>query len=184
MSIEVRAPFGVDPPRTISNIGVAAAGVTAVEYGDAINHVTKLTLDTTLPAIAGGANLAVGKLLYTLPVGAQVISASQMNIALTAADGNIDADTPEVGLGSVIASGVVDVLSGTATFEDILTGQVATDCAGTAITAAVGTILATNTGGVKAVFLNVADGWAAGGEAACPVTGTVVIHWSQLTPIN
>lgn len=101
-----------------------------------------------------------------------------MNVALNAADGNIDADTPDVGLGTTIASGAVAVLGGTAAFENILTGQTAADCNGTATKAVVGTILATGASDSKAIYLNVADGWAASGETACPVTGTVVIEWT------
>src|SRR3990167_10807567 len=52
------------------NAGAANAGTTAVEYGDSRLHQSVLTVNTTLPAIAGGAALAVGKLLYTFPAGA------------------------------------------------------------------------------------------------------------------
>lgn len=177
----IRTPFGL----TVESVGAAATGVTASEYGDAINHKTVLTIDTTLGAIAGGANLGLGVLLYTLPAGAKLIKSAYMSVALTAADGNIDADTPDVGLGTVVASGAVAVLSGTATFENIVTGQTAADCAGTATTVittpTAGTPLAIAAAAAHTVYLNVADGWAASGEAACPVTGTVVIEWTSLT---
>lgn len=173
----VKTPFG----ETVENVGTAATGVTATEKGDGTFHKTLLTISTTLPAIAGGAALAVGKLLYTLPSPACVIKSCRMNVTLTAADGNIDADTPDVGIGTTIASGVVAVLSGTAAFENILTGQTATDCAGTAIEAVVGTVLAIADSGSKTVYLNVADTWAASGETACPVAGTVEIEWVELT---
>lgn len=164
-----------------SNPGTVPSGVTAAEYGNGYVQHTRLTLSTTLPAIAGGANLGVGKLIYTFPAGEIVIESAYMSIALTAADGNIDADTPDVGLGTVIASGVVAVLSGTATFENIITGQTATNCTGTATvktaepTAGVGLVIAA--AGAHTVYLNVADGWAASGETACPVTGTVALNW-------
>lgn len=162
------------------NIGTPAAGVTVVENGDGFNKVTTLTLSTTLPAIAGGAALGVGKLIYTFPAGDLVVHGTAMNVTLTAGDGNIDADTPDVGVGSVIASGVVSVLSGTATFEDMITGQTATNCTGTNIPATLGTVHPVADAAAHTVYLNVADTWAASGETACPLAGTIVIKWSFL----
>jgi len=182
----IRNPFGTgasgqDDTLTSKNVGTAATGVTAVEYGDAINHKTVLTVDTTLPAIAGGASLAVGKLMYTLPAGAVVVKASYISLALDESDGNITADTPDLGLGTTIASGAVAVLGGTAAFENIMTGQTMNDCDGTAEVAAVGTVLAIAPAGDHTVYLNVADGWAASGEAACAVSGTIVLEWTFLS---
>ena len=182
----IRNPFGTgasgqDDTLTSKNVGTAATGVTAVEYGDAISHKTVLTVDTTLPAIAGGASLAVGKLMYTLPAGAVAVKATYMSIALDESDGNITADTPDVGIGTTIGSGAVAVLGGTAAFENILTGQTAADCDGTATAACVGTDLGVTPAGDHTVYLNVADGWAASGEAACAVSGTIVLEWVFLS---
>lgn len=172
-------------PQSVSSFGGAAGtpatGVTAVEEVDGSLHKTTLTISTTLPAIAGGAALAVGKLLYTLPAGASQVLGSHASVALNEVDGNITADTPDVGLGTTIASGVVAVLGGTAAFENIMTGQTAADCNGTATVASVATNLAIAPAGDHTVYLNVADTWAAGGELACPVTGTVVLLWMDLT---
>jgi hypothetical protein len=165
---------------TADDIGTAATGVTASEMVSGRDHTTILTLSTALPAIAGGANLAVGKLLYTMPAGEILIKSTYMSVALTAANGNIDADTPDVGIGTVIGSGAVAVLGGTATFEDLLTGQTASNCTGTATVAAVATAKHMLTAGAHTVHLNVADGWAASGETACPVTGTVTINWQRM----
>lgn len=187
-SATIRQPFGesgiTQLPLTTLGLGAAATGVTAVEYGDGINHKTVLTVSSALPAIAGGAALGVGKLLYTLPAGAHAIQVSYMSMALTALDGNIDADTPDVGIGTVIASGVVATLDGTATFENLITGQTATNCTGTATVKTAGptagTPLEIAAAAAHTVYFNVADTWAASGEAACPITGTVVIEWTNL----
>jgi len=175
---------GVDTLSCTGNVGTAATGVTATEQGDGYNHVTFLAIDTTLGAIAGGAALGLGKLLYTLPAGVQMIEAAYMNVAITQSQGNITADTPEVGLGTVVASGAVSVLSGTATFENILTGQVATDCNGTPT---VKTLIPTanvplirQAGDAKTIYFNVADNWAASGDAAAAVTGDVTIVWRSI----
>jgi hypothetical protein len=178
----IRTPFGA----TVAAVGTAATGVTAVEEGDGNYHKTTLTVSTTLGAIVGGTDLGLGVLMYTLPTGSHMIKSARMSMALTAADGNIDADTPDVGIGTVVASGAVTVLSGTATFENIVTGQTATDCSGTAsvidVTPTAGTGgLAIATGGAHTIYFNVADGWAASGETACPIAGTIVIEWVTLT---
>jgi hypothetical protein len=167
--------------QTSANTGTVGTGVTAVEYGDGHVHTTVLTLAATVPAIAGGADLAVGNLIYTLPAGAVVVDSAYMSAAITQSEGNITADTPDVGIGTVIASGVVAVLGGTATFENIITGQTAADCNGTATvktsipTAAVPFVI--ESGDAHTIHLNVADGWAASGDSGASLTGTVVLNW-------
>jgi hypothetical protein len=164
----------------LGNLGSVPAGVTAAEYGDRYTHTTVLTLDTTLPAIAGGASLAVGKLIYTLPAGAVAIDATHISVSITQTQGNITADTPDVGVGTTIASGAVAVLGGTAAFENMLTGQTAADANGTATVATLQTELVIASASNHTVYLNVADGWAASGDAAALLKGTVVIHWKYM----
>lgn len=167
---------------TATNVGTASAGSTAAEYGDAYWHRTVLTVSTTLPAIAGGAALGVGKQLYAFPAGALLINRSYMSIEITQTEGNITADTPEVGLGTVIATGAVAVLSTPATFENIITGTAAADCNGTAtvVTAipTAGIPLVIEAADAHTLFLNVADTWAASGDTAALLAGTVVVDWS------
>ena len=163
-----------------ANQGTAGTNCTVNEHWTSpFTCTTKITLTAVdVPDIAGGADLGVGMLIYTFPAGEACVRGSGMSVAIQQVDGNITADTPDVGLGTVIASGAVAVLSGTATFENILTGQTATDCDGTAIIANVETDLAIATAGAHTVYLNVADGWAASGDANARVSGTVIIHWS------
>lgn len=179
--MSVEQPFGdaasTKIPITTTNVGTAATGVTAVEQGDALHHKTTLTLATVLPAIAGGAALGVGKLIYTFPAGAINIRATQMNVSITQTEGNIDADTPDGGIGTVIASGVVSVLGGTATFENLLTGQTFDNCTGTAELKTVATSLVIEAASAHTIHFNVADTWAASGDLAAIVAGTVIIEW-------
>lgn len=167
---------------TATNVGTASTGSTAAEYGDAYWHRTVLTVSTTLPAIAGGAALGIGKQLYAFPAGALLINRSYMSISITQTQGNITADTPEVGLGTVIATGVVAVLNTPATFENIITGTAAADCNGTATvvtaTPTAGVPLAIETGDAHTLFLNVADTWAASGDTAALLAGTVIVDWA------
>lgn len=168
--------------KTTKNVGAAGAGVTAVHYGDGFKNTAVLTVASVLPAIAGGASLGVGKLVYTLPTGAVIVDSAYMSMGITQTQGNINADTPVVGLGTVIASGAVAVLSGTATFQNILVGTAAANCTGTATvktaipTAAVPLVI--ETAGAKTVYFNVADGWAASGDAAAIIAGTIVINYT------
>lgn len=90
------------------------------------------------------------------------------------------ADTPDLGLGTTIASGAIAVLGGTAAFENIMTGQTMNDCNGTVEELALSTALLIPASGSHDVFLNVADGWAEDGDAGIVVRGKVVLLWSVL----
>ena len=158
------------------------------EYGDGVNHVTRLFLNSlTIGSAVAAANLAFGKLLYTLPAGAQIIEAVYMRLSLKST-GAVTGDTPDVGIGSVIASGAVNVLGGTGTFEDYITGQTspALSTGGTApievasgATAGVLTGIAMNLhASAKTVHLNIADGWTGAGDVVA--LGSIVIVWKSL----
>lgn len=176
----IREPFGNSPGNAL-NVGTAGTGFTATEYGDSTFHKTVLAVNYTLPAIAGGANLAVGRLAYTFPAGIINQKAARLSVAITQTQGNITADTPDIGIGTVIASGAVAVLGGTATFENILTGQTAADCNGTATEKTLATSLVIEASGAHTVYLNVADSWAASGDAAAVITGTITLEWAYLS---
>lgn len=169
--------------QTSNNKGLPGAGVSVMEYGDGLNHVTEIKLkDVLIGSPVGAASLAFGKLIYTLPDGAQLVDAVYMDIALTGTV-NIVADTPDVGIGSVIATGAVAVLGGTSTFEDYITGQTSGAISGANNIEAMQPIIAginLNTSGkVKTIHLNVADGWAGAGDVT--VNGKVVIVWKTLS---
>lgn len=166
---------------TLDNIGAAGAStITADESGDSIFHKTVLTLTNfVVGAIPGAGALGIGANVYTLPTGVQIIDSAYINLYLSNDDGNIDADTPDLGLGSVIASGAVSVLSGTPTFENIMTGQTMDDCNGAYEEAAVSQAYSSITGGSKNIFLNVADTWA-GAETELKATGTITLFWKTV----
>lgn len=159
-----------------------------IEYGDGVNHVTRLFLNSlTIGSAVAAANLAFGKLLYTLPAGAQIIEAVYMRLSLKST-GAVTGDTPDVGIGSVMAGGDVNVLGGTGTFEDYITGQTspALSTGGTApievasgATAGVLTGIALNLhASAKTVHLNIADGWTGAGDVVA--LGSIVIVWKTL----
>jgi len=155
-------------------------GITANVSGNGpVRTVTLDLVNVTIDAIAATANEAVGVLLYTLPAGANIIESAHMNIALTNTDGDVDADTPEVGVGTVIATGAVAVLGGTATFENILTGTAATDVTGTAtVLTESKTDIVVASAGAHTIHLNIADGWA-DADAGIIANGKIIVKYTQ-----
>jgi hypothetical protein len=164
----------MNPARKLRGSGLpnAEAGTSVQHFpnGPLVTTIISFT-DLSVGATGDNASLGIGKKIFSPGAGAQIISA-KMSVGLTHSDVAAAADTPDVGLGTVIASGAVAVLGGTATFENILTGQTAANCTGTATVAgAANGVIATD------VFLNVADGWANVTTTALTATGYVTLVW-------
>lgn len=180
--MSVRAPFGTASDPNMPNKGTLASltGLTVEEFGNETSHRTVLTFAAAdVGSPTGAAALGFGTLVYTLPAGACIVKSSKFDIALQGG-GVVDADTPDVGLGTVVASGVVSVLSGTATFENIHTGQTFDDCNGTAeVNTAKATAspfeLIVETADAHTIYFNIADTWA--GADDLTATGTITIEW-------
>jgi len=174
--------------------GTAASNVTTVEYGDGRHITTTLSFtNLVLGAPTAGGNSAHGILLHTLATTAitHLVKCVMVEVGLTI--GTTTTDTPDVGLGTVIASGAVATLDGTATFEDIITGQTwdkaldgTTDRFASIFTGVVTEAtefpLINAAGSATAIYLNAADGWAAGVTGNLTATGTVVIEYIVVTP--
>ena len=159
------------------------------EYGDGRDITTVLTLtDFIVGALAGaGAALGLGNIVAAFPAGAHLELAYYQSLSFKAAGTAVNTDA---GLGSVIASGVISVLSGTGTFEDRLTGQtIATAAGGGAVasallgaTAGIGTGIALNgASAVKNVFLNAAGTWNANNTGNLTATGTITFKWTKMS---
>jgi hypothetical protein len=171
-----------------------ALTTTAAEHGSGIDHLTVLTCTAfTVGTTADNAALGIGASLYTFPAGTILVDSTSMVGSLTATM-DVTTDTPEVGLGTVIASGVVSVLSGTATFEDLLDGNasgtggdtVAPDVAGTTFykTSSFTAPICIKTSGGKShtVFLNAADTWADVTTAGLlTFTGVITLKWRKIS---
>lgn len=167
--------------RIPTDVQHVTTGVRAETYGSGVYRTVIDLEGLTLPPIAGGANLAVGRRIFTFsPGAAKVLGSSLKGVTLKQTQGHVTNDTPVVGLGTTIASGAVAVLSGTAAFQNILAGQTAANVNGTALNHAVSTVLAIQTGDSHDVFLNVAHNWAASGDAGIIVGGRVAIIWAEL----
>ena len=178
-SVQVRTALGTTPVGT----------VTIKEYGDGRDITTVLTLTAFIIGAPGAAAAAkgFGNVVYTFPAGQHLELVSAFSaIVLTAAGTAVASDT---GLGSVVASGVISVLSGTTTFEDRLTGQTINTAAGggaavsalLAATAGIGTGISLNVAAsVKDVFLNSAGTWNADNTGNLTATGTIVLKWTLM----
>jgi len=179
-SVRARVALGTTPVATVS----------IVEYSNGKDVTTVLTLtDFIVGALAGAAAaLGVGNIVYAFPAGqhfelVNALSAISLKCAGTA-------KATDTGLGSVIASGAVATLDGTATFEDRLTGQTITTgttggtavSALTATTAGIGTGISLNgTSSVKNVFLNSAATWSANNTGNLTASGTIVLKWTKMS---
>lgn len=163
--------------------------VAVAEFGDGRDITTVLTLTDFIVGAIPSANaaLGVGNIVASFPAGQHlelVYSFSALNLKVPSTG-----KATKTGLGSVVASGAVSVLSGTATFQDRLSGQDITTSAtgGTAVsaiagaTAGIGTGIALNgTGSVKNVFLNAAATWVTGNAGNLTASGIIVIHWTRM----
>jgi hypothetical protein len=164
------------------NLGSDSANTTTTHSGTMVHKMTKITLAAGFTlAVAGEADEALGRSLYTFPLSGTsgvAVHSVVMDVALTGT-GVVDADTPNIGIGSVVATGAVAVLSGTPTFENAVSAKVATDVAG-ATTHSVTTPsgVTDDNGSAMSLYLNVADSWA--GADTVTATGTVVVNWSYM----
>jgi hypothetical protein len=164
--------------------GVANTGVTATHSSsDGVHFLTTLTV-SQVDALTTGDNVALadGYLLYTFPVGVCVIESAYMSMGMTATTEQI-ADTPDVGLGTVIATGANAVLSAVSTYENILTGQTAADANNTATVKTVtGQEFVIEAADAHTLHFNVADTWAddTSGDLTADIAGTVKIAWTYI----
>ncbi len=162
------------------NAGTAATNVTASESSNGMGYETILTLTAvaltpTIPADAEGA----GGLIYTFPSGVYVAHSCRMDINSAVVDSATNA--ADMGVGSVIASGDVSVLSGTAGFEDWVTGQTVADVSSiatdktTLMTAGGSTVF--EAADSHNLYINIAGTWNST-VATLSVTGTITISWT------
>jgi hypothetical protein len=164
--------------------GTVQEGLTVIEKSSGCFHVTKITLPdpgVTVIEPTSAADLADGLPLYEFPEGECVITHVIIDIEFKSTD-DIEADTPDIGLGMKIASGATATLGEDTDFEDVLTGQTAsggieTDVDSMTVVKAVEKRIDPDDTD-RTLHLNVADGWADAGTL--DVKGTIIIHWTAL----
>jgi len=92
-------------------------------FSDGFTNIVHLKVNELSIASASSASLAFGEHIASFPSGSGIIVPLHASILLVSETATGQAATAgEVGLGSVIGSGAVSTLGGTATFEDIMEG--------------------------------------------------------------
>ena len=165
----------------------AGTGVTMTEYGDGRNITTTCSFTAlSLGTPTASSSTAHGALILTLPANCILINSVICKVGLTV--GGVTTDTPDVGLGTTIATGAQSVLSGVgATAEDIITGQTwnkaldgTSDYFATVVSGVTteGVFLVASAGTGQKIHLNAADGWASGVTGNLTATGYIVINYT------
>lgn len=168
---------------------VATSATTAAVEALGTDGVRTTSLALTAFALGNGgdgADLGIGALVYTFPAGnVQFIDATLSgNFGTTV----LYTNALDAGLGSVIASGVVAVLGGTATFEDFIGSLTTAVLPGGAVVGMTGQAAAAGIGNrmiaasaAHTVHLNAAGSWT-NIAAAGPVTftGNIVLRWKLI----
>lgn len=167
-----------------------AATISAEEFFDGVWHTTRLTCtDFNMGTMGDNASLADGALVYTLPDGEIIIGEAMFQGTLLAT-ASVLTDTPDVGIGTTVASGAVSVLGGTAAFENVIGGSAAASINNGAV-GGVGGVVANgstlplriaSSGGLNhTLYLNFADGWADVTTATDVLfTGVIVLRWMKV----
>ncbi len=137
--------------------------------GGVIHTKIVLTSDTVIiSGAAAAASKGGGTKLMDFPAGKLVPVASRVSGRLELSDAAMTTTAGEVGLGTVVATGAVAVLGGTATFEDILEGggpALGNITAGSVLSFAVyddGRALVPASGVSGSLYLNAATAFATG----------------------
>ena len=176
---KILTPFGAYA--AAGTLATPAAGtITANETGFDSHRITTIDISALPLIVTTNANKGDGKLLYTFPAGNIIIKRATVALGIIGTAALNVADTPELGLGTVVATGTVDVLSGTATFENIMTALVVSACDNTVQQASASTPLTIAAAAAHTCYLNIADGWA-GIDAGMKATGRVIIEWAYMS---
>ncbi len=174
---------------------VTTGGTTAViELGDSVNHLVKLTMTSfVIGTIVSSTSLGIGASMYTLPAGALIVDQATLTGSIVTS-GSTKTGTPEIGIGTVIASGAVAVLSGTQTFQNVMSGS-ASGGSGTGSDASslapdlnsttfqkislstITPMIKASGGQARALFLNAAAAWGANTGGTLTFTGVIHIRY-------
>lgn len=180
------------PGKTSSNsIVLANAGTDQYASNGELSMIhTRIELgaDLTLVSAVDNAAKGGGAELFTFPAGYVTIHNARIEGSIGTSIADLTSTAGEIGLGTVVASGAVAVLGGTATFENILEGgrpnldNVVADtdldvkAGGTIRTSSIGTFAA-----AVSCFLNIASTWgnvAVAGDVVARKGMVIDIYWS------
>lgn len=165
--------------KPLKYIGTPGTGWTATEYGDSTQRLTVLRATSSVAkfTIAANASEGHGQAIYTFPTKDLFIGPpAKYTIGITAASN--PSDTPVLGLGTVVASGAISVLSGTATFQDISTGTALSGENGAFNTFGIdktGVFKQANT--TPTLFLNIAGAFSGADTLTIKPGSTIMFRW-------
>ena len=171
--------------------GTAGTGVTAIESGNGNHRRTELIVAATHIVVTtpDTAALAQGALIYTFPAGQIIVHRVYGDVGLEINDATNVADTPEIGLGTLIASGAVATLGAVgAGAEDLWGPHVVAGCDTGADATDAGQFVSTlefviADAAAHLVHLNCADTWGNGAGTANVVLendARFIIDWTIL----
>lgn len=171
-----------DDETAIVGTFATVSGMVGETFFDGSRYRTRFTCTAVqFGTQADNASLGSGLLIYTFPSAPAIRVLGGHMYGTLLGTGSVLTDTPEVGLGTVIASGAIATLgAGAATMEDILGPFVAASINNGVVSGkdAVSGIKAIAAGGTKTVHLNIADGWADITTAGVvSFTGVIEIEW-------
>lgn len=177
---KILTPFGAYSATPAATVVPATGTVVANETGVDSHRITTIDIADLSLIVTTNASKGDGKLIYTFPAGNIIVKRATIALGIVGTGALNVADTPDLGIGTVVATGAVAVLSGTATFENILTGQTVSACDGTVQMASVASTLTITAAAAHSVYLNIADGWA-GVDAGMKATGRVILEWAYMS---
>ena len=145
-----------------------------------------LTSNLTVVSSTGGAAKAGGVKLIDFPTGLVLPRKTVINGTFLVS-GTGDSTAGEIGLGTVVGTGAVAVLGGTATFENVCEGGIPAlgnaTAGGAAVAILTGDTVRSEIGTIstaQALYLNAASTFAAGTGAFVVVAGTRIDVWYDL----
>jgi hypothetical protein len=167
-------------------LGTVGTSVTAVHRTiDNRTFQTSLVVGSRTVDTVTGAALGLGSLIYTFPAGDILINGATATMTATPSGATLDTDQPYMGIGTVVASGAVADLTGTATFDSIVEqDQVNAAFSGAVAKTALNTTYSATpilAAGAHTVYLNIADTWAAQDAALALAASSVIINWTLLS---
>jgi hypothetical protein len=172
-----------------------ATTTTVEESGFGLNHITKLTMTAfVIGQGADNASLGIGAKFYTFPAG-DILVRSASIYGSCATTLSVTAQTPEIAIGTVVASGAI--ANTTTTMENIMDGGATVTGLGDGASvvpdlasglfrkvslSTVSPVIKVSGGLSHDVFLNMAVAWADVTAAAnVTFTGNIILEWVKLS---
>jgi len=178
---KILTPFGAYAGTPAATVVPLTGTVVANETGFDSHRITTIDIADLVLLATTNASVGGGKLIYTFPAGKIIVKRATLSVGIIGTAALNVADTPEIGIGTVVATGAIATLgAGAATMENIFDGTAISACDNTAYQGSQSLTLAITAAAVHDVYLNLADGWA-GIDAGMKATGRVILEWAYMS---